>query len=507
MATLLLASAVTPLSAGALPDAALDALFARAAQSDAMLRLLLQSFPKGADLHRHAEGALYAEDMLAWGAEKDGCLLGEPGTHSMGPCTDEQQRRLKDIPADADVYTEAIDAMSMGRHGHVPQPRVSGHEQFFATFSRFGFAVRGDRARIIAANRETAALDNILYLELMAGPRVERDVRQLIPDEPWNEADMEGRFKRLQPFLKAAVPAARKATDEDDRLVDEFNGCKGAKSPPACQVTLRYLTGMSRLSPPEQVFTSMALGFALVQADPRYVGINIFSPEDGHVSLRDYSLHMRMFAFFKEKYPEVQLSLHAGELSLGLVPPRDLTFHIREAVEIAGARRIGHGVDIAFEHDAAGLLKQMAEKRIAVEINLTSNDVILGVTGPGHPLPLYLAAGVPVVLSSDDPGVARADLTYEYIRAVKEHGLSYTTLRQISRNSITYSFLPGESIWEEDGTTRRKACDGPLDSPGKACSKLLESSAKAREQWRLEQALARYEAGLPAVIAAVPLVQ
>jgi len=136
--------------------------------------------------------------------------------------------------------------------------------------------------------------------------------------------------------------------------------------------------------------------------------------------LRDYGLHMRMFAFLKSRYPQVPLSLHAGELALGLTPPRDLRFHIREAVEVAGARRIGHGVDIAYEDGALPLLARMAREHIAVEINLTSNDVILGVKGAQHPLALYRAAGVPVVLATDDAGVSRGDLTQEYVRAVTE---------------------------------------------------------------------------------------
>jgi adenosine deaminase len=208
---------------------------------------------------------------------------------------------------------------------------------------------------------------------------------------------------------------------------------------------------------------------------------------------------MRMFAFLKSRYPQVPLSLHAGELTLGLTPPRDLRFHIRDAVEVAGANRIGHGVDIAYEDGAVLLLARMARERIAVEINLTSNDVILGVKGVQHPLAIYRAAGVPVVLATDDPGVSRGDLTQEYMRAVTEQGLGYTDLRQISRDSLTYSFLEGESL--------SPACASLRQTPSPACHELLQRSAKAREQWRLEQALARFEAEMPAVLKSIPLRQ
>src|SRR5262245_56155807 len=78
---------------------------------------------------------------------------------------------------------------------------------------------------------------------------------------------------------------------------------------------------------------------------------------------------------------DVPVALHAGELWLGLVPPPDLTFHIRAAIEIAGARRIGHGVSLAFERGMEGLLAEMRARPVVVEINLTSNDLILGVRG------------------------------------------------------------------------------------------------------------------------------
>ena len=55
----------------------------------------------------------------------------------------------------------------------------------------------------------------------------------------------------------------------------------------------------------------------------------------------------------------------------------------RQAVEIAGARRIGHGVDVFYEDRSFALLEHMRDDRIAVEICLTSNDVILGGDGDG----------------------------------------------------------------------------------------------------------------------------
>jgi adenosine deaminase len=139
--------------------------------------------------------------------------------------------------------------------------------------------------------------------------------------------------------------------------------------------------------------------------------------------------------------------------------------HIRQAIEIAGAQRIGHGTDVMNDANPAGLLREMAARNIAVEISFTSSDVILGIRGPAHPVRQYLRAGVPVVIATDDEGVARSDLTNEYQRGVEEQGLTYRELKEISYNSIECSFL--------------------------------RSDAKARVKQQLDAAFAKFETGYP----------
>ena len=99
-----------------------------------------------------------------------------------------------------------------------------------------------------------------------------------------------------------------------------------------------------------------------------------------------------------------------------------------------------NGVDVMYEDNPYALLATLAERDILIEINLTSNDVILGVEGRNHPLPVYMAAGVPVALSTDDEGVSHIDLTHEYLRAVQTFGFGYAEIKQLSYNSLTYAF-------------------------------------------------------------------
>jgi hypothetical protein len=143
-----------------------------------------------------------------------------------------------------------------------------------------------------------------------------------------------------------------------------------------------------------------------------------------------------------------------------------------------------------YEPDAMGLMEEMAKKNIAVEICLTSNDTILGVTGSHHPLATYIKYGVPVALATDDLGVSRSDMTHEYLKAAQEQGLSYTDLKRLARASLEHSFLAGTSLWKDGSAV--DAC--PIDkAASEACSRLLKANERARVQWELEKAFVEFE--------------
>ena len=136
-----------------------------------------------------------------------------------------------------------------------------------------------------------------------------------------------------------------------------------------------------------------------------------------------------------------------------------------------------------------------------MEINLTSNAVILGITGKEHPFSTYRKFGVPVALSTDDEGVSRIDLTHEYVRAVETYDLTYADLKQMVRNSLEYSFLSGASLWDDQGTYARVASDcrsdvRGADKPSAPCASFLGASEKAAQQWELERRFQAFEASL-----------
>jgi adenosine deaminase len=463
--------------------------------------VFLREMPKGGDLHNHLAGAIYAEDFIAWARAEGACTDAAGTALRAPPCAKDA---VLPPPGDGEQVsdTRLIDALSTRgwQHG-VGRNDISGHDQFFGTFDRFGPASHFT-GRMLAAERRIAAGDRLSYLELDHNPHALMQLLLTAPDAPLDAAGLAARFAGELPLVQAQLGAASAELDRDEADARRELGCNGPTPEAGCGITVRYLFQGMRAAPPGVVFRSLIMAFAMADHDPRFVGINIVMPEDAPIALRDYDLHMAMIRFLAAKYPRVHRTIHAGELAFGLVPPQDLRDHIAKAVD-AGAQRIGHGVDIAFEENARETMARMAREGIAVEINLTSNDVILGVKGADHPLNLYRRMGVPVVLSTDDQGILRTDMTNEYVRAAREQGLRYRDLKQAARAGIEYSFLPGDSLWAARRLgTPVAACAAGLAAP--ACGRFLQSSEKARLQADLERRFAAFER---AELAAIPTLQ
>jgi adenosine deaminase len=84
---------------------------------------------------------------------------------------------------------------------------------------------------------------------------------------------------------------------------------------------------------------------------------------------------------------------------------------------------------------------------------------------------------------------------------VETYGLSYTDLKELVRNSMEYSFLPGPSLWDDKGGYARFVAACLNEVPGEAepplpCASFLAGSEKAAQQWELERRFQAFEAGL-----------
>jgi adenosine deaminase len=482
------------------------------------LYAFLKPFPKGADLHMHLSGAVYAETFITEAIRQGLCVapvdagkpsspIGKDAVAFVAPVADSRCGSGA-VPASTALtnqalYDNLVDSFSL--RAFVPFEGINGHDQFFSTFARFGGLkdVAGEWLDEVATR---AAGQNEQYLEIMQTPPFSNAAR-ISNQIGWPAGSEKNvapptlaalRNQMLAAGLRQDVPVDVKYFADAIAARDSIEHCAGGPASSACGVRIHFLYQVLRGFPPQQVFAQTLLGFEVATVDPDIVGINFVMPEDGEISMRDYHLQMQMLDYLHSVYPKVHISLHAGELALGLVPPEGLRFHIREAVELGHAERIGHGVDVLYEDRPFDLLKEMAARHVDVEVNLTSNDGILDVKGHDHPLAAYLATHVPFSLSTDDEGVSRIDLTHEYARAVDEQDLSYVDLKHSARDSLEHSFLPGESLWAQpdDYDHKKSVCDAHGSTPSSACSQFLNANEKAAQQWELERRLAAFESSL-----------
>jgi adenosine deaminase len=474
-------------------------------QGSLALYAFFEYMPKGADLHTHLAGAVYAETFIREAASDNLCVnsktlvFSKPNgtTRSLPPqpvCGEEGEPAANAL-SNQKLYDQLVDAFSM--RTFVPTTIESGHDHFFASFDNFE-AVE-DASHVgewVDELASRAAAQNEQYLEIMHTPNFAPALALAGSVGP---IDMQTDFAHLRQQLLDAglrnyLPAMRAAFEQGEKRRRELEHCGDSAATPACNVQVRFLYQVLRALPSPAVFIQLVCGFELASENSLVVGINMVQPEDRRVVLANYLLQMQMVHALHVLYPKVHITLHAGEIAPGMVPPDDLRFHIRSAVEVANAERIGHGVDVMQEEHPYDLLKEMASKRVMTEINLTSNDVILNVKGADHPLPLYRLYHVPVALSTDDEGVSRINLTHEFVRAAMTYPLTYSNFKDMVRTGLEHSFLPGESLWEQSGPWEnyahaRSVCRAQLgrEQATGACAALLQGSEKARQQFALER--------------------
>jgi len=422
-------------------------LVADAGAHGAELRLFLNLMPKGGDLHQHFTGTTYAETYLDF-IKKENCRISKkdfsvitPKDTSKLSDTLSVDKLRSDNKMLSDFYMVWSDKDFYNHYHDQTAPDV----QFFGTFANFSTILKYDGALYteglkILKNR--AQLENVQYIEQMfvspgykvTNPVFDAQARGAVASG--NISQLRGIFQNfIQNIVKPDPNFASGMKSYNSRV----KACADAVNDDT--FTLRFQSYVSRNDSPAEVFSALYTAFSEADKSDLVVGVNIVNAENAPVAMSDYSLHMQMFRYMKELFPGVKTAMHAGELTIGMVRPEDLTWHITDAVMVARADRIGHGVDIGYEVKAPEVLALMRDKKIAVEINLTSNEFILGVKDGAHPFRLYLDQGVPVVLTSDDEGVSRNNLTDDYLHMVQRYGITYDRLRDIAANSIRYSFL------------------------------------------------------------------
>ncbi|MEM1436384.1 MAG: adenosine deaminase [Pseudomonadota bacterium] len=195
----------------------------------------------------------------------------------------------------------------------------------------------------------------------------------------------------------------------------------------ASGVTVRFQVSLLRFLPnAEQALEVM---YKLAAANEQLVAVNMVGREDND---KGYPLRfLSTLRKLRQKHHSVKLSIHAGEVD----EPNE---HVRDTL-LLGADRIDHGVNLITDPDTLLLFRHGP---YLVEINLISNLLLEYVSEyTQHPFPEYLRIGVPVALSTDDRGMWDSTMTDEFYVAVTEFNLSWDEVKQLSHNSLKYSFL------------------------------------------------------------------
>lgn len=424
-----------------------------AAQPNLLSGLMLE-LPKGADLHLHVSGAVRTEELIKIANRYHYCLNSHDEV--LSDCQNGQpiHSRISSKSGRQQLMT------SWSMYHFKPNQHEDGKKHFFDTFGKFRWVTRHHRADIVANILNQASEEHIQYLELMLS---------MVADRPYAQQHSvvfdNAVLKNSQHFENLYLAAYRKASSQGQK------------------VWFSWIIEINREQPFKQFKNDATYAFAIAHRSPHVAAVNMVMPEYGHFSHHDYVQQMKCIQQLKKQYPDVKVVLHAGEIPDDFAK-QDKMGHVSTALQFARPSRIGHGVSIVHEKNFESLMEDMKSHQTAVEINLTSNADILGVSGPQHPFGLYLHHEVPLVLSSDDPGVSRSTLSKEYRRAVIEQHLRLDTLIQMDRNSLTYSLLPGDSIWADPRTAQVvKACS---DLNSKSCDRFVSMSPKAKQQRELE---------------------
>ena len=128
---------------------------------------------------------------------------------------------------------------------------------------------------------------------------------------------------------------------------------------------------------------------------------------------------------------------HAGE-----VGPAG---NVRAAIDLLDCERIDHGYHVI---DDPELVARCTESQIAFTVCPTTTGyttIWRDLSAEDHAIKQMEAAGLKLMVNSDDPAMFVSDLGNEYVRLHREMGLGLDTLKEMALNGI-------DASWLDDGT-------------------------------------------------------
>jgi adenosine deaminase-related growth factor len=381
---------------------------------------MLQPLPKASALHLHFDSLLesrwfvnvtYEEHCLAcWPAGSGGPVAfrfaadsgrGLPGCASGWQRVSDLRRMSSDVPAfDEQIYR----SLSLCTADGAPFPSVdAAWNKFNAAFPMLAGLLMYEPVfrKYVGAALDTFVDDGLQRVELRAG----------LSGNVTYTLDQSGLPASHAVSLWTHAAAARNLS-----LGFIFSSYRGL-SPEAIAHELADARSLAAHSPPGTI-----------------IGFDLVGQEDAGRPLLEFAP-----VLLRQPEPRLPYVFHAGE-TLGNGNATDQ--NVLDAL-LLGSRRIGHGYSVRSHPTLRGTAKTQG---VALEVNLISNQV-LGLVDDlhNHPLALFLADDLPVVLSSDDPGLwGAAGVTYDWVLALlvsSEACGGLAMLKQLARNSIDHALL------------------------------------------------------------------
>jgi adenosine deaminase len=341
------------------------------------------AMPKGAELHLHLTGAIPAATIMAIG-EQLGADIATVGIAKL--------LKIKDLTGfgiDSTWKTIKVAQMSPELRAAATEALITHDGEDFPAFLNkwniIGPITADPRAYypMIQAMATYANRQNIVYLELMVSGQVD--------------------------VLQAAVDAAQRVQAETG-------------------VTIRIMPTSSWGTKQELVDASMAGANSLY--DKGVVGYNMVADE--RISPLG---HYASFEKLRKTMSHLQISLHAGE------QPGTAGNIVNDM--LLNVKRYGHATH-AQENPLAETV--LYNNKTPVEVSLISNqDTRVMSDLSHHPMQKFLAWNVPVIPSTDDPGVFKSTLSEEYDKGQKQFGFVWSEIKEMSRNGIRYSFADAKN--------------------------------------------------------------
>jgi adenosine deaminase len=174
--------------------------------------------------------------------------------------------------------------------------------------------------------------------------------------------------------------------------------------------------------------------FAIAHKDS-FVGLDLADNEEGFDSKPPH--------FARAAAAGLGITVHSGES-----PHPKAARWVMDAVEVLGARRIGHGLQIVHDEE---VMKTLRDRQTVLELCPTSNMLTNAVPDlKEHPLKRLFDFGIKTTINTDDPGIFNTNLNREYRICRDMLGMTISELETCAHIAAESSFIPKtkrQKVW------------------------------------------------------------